>query len=113
MNWDCESPAVGAAGEVEFACDWLNFSRYRSDPNSVMWSGSMVAGREPATQPWSLGQEGWPDGAKETRGSPQRVPALLYRKSVAKRGAVELFAVDDGRGSIMVGASASSDAGRG
>ena len=113
MNWDCESPGVGAAGEVEFACDWLNFSRYRADPNSVMWSGSMVAGCEPATQPWSLGQGRWPDGAIETRGSPQRVPALLYRESVAKRDAVELFAVDDGRDSIMVGASASRDAGRG
>jgi len=73
----------------------------------------MVAGCEPATQPWSPGQGRWPDGAIEARGSPQRVPALLYRESVAKRDAVELFAVDDGRDSIMVGASASSDAGRG
>jgi hypothetical protein len=38
--------------------------------------------------------------------------ALLYRKSVAKRETVELFAVADGRSSIMVGASVLRDAGR-
>ena len=56
-DWDVEGTAVpGGAAAV---CDWLIFSKYRSEPNSVMWRGSMMAGRWRATaSPRSLGQDG-------------------------------------------------------
>lgn len=43
---------------------------------------------------------------------PVKGPALLYRKSVAKKDKVGVIAVEDGRSSIMVVASGSRDAGR-
>lgn len=44
INWDSASPTAGVAAGGAFACDWLSFSRYRSDPNSVMCKGSMFSG---------------------------------------------------------------------